>query len=311
MTENSTCSKDAFLWQKIGYASTKLDSDGYDLLKSTLRPAQDPELLAFSFKPTTAALLATTFAPAWDWPKREAKREQCADDGCFPLCTSTGFIKRACGTLVSKLCGRTTYSNKATRTPAQLGTADSLSARELRGRELHPHLCTSLSRATYYWGNQPDGIDVGFIMCEQGFDEASGQGYLKLLGREAEVTDDGIQDVLHFMDMFTKSSSAEGGFSISYDLRSCGMPSMTLVVRTATWGMEPDRRHRWEALNTSCQLLISPGWRLYVVKGFLTTFFGICAPVCRTVLLTEDNGVETEEVVWEPETTVDPGNPQG
>lgn len=312
MTENSTCSKDALLWHKLGYTPTKIDADGCDLLKSTLRPAQDPELLAFSFKPTTASLLATTFAPARDWPKREAKRGRCADDGCFfPLSTSIGFIKRACATLVSKMCGTSTYSNEAVRTPTQPDVADRWSARDLRGQELHPHLCTSLSRATYYWGNQPGGIDVGFIMCEQGFDETSGQCYLKLVGREAEITDDGVQDVLDFVDTFTKSSSAERGFSISYDLRSFGIPTMALIVRVATWGMELDRRQRWEALNTSCQLVISPGWRLSVAKGLLTTFFGLCAPTCRTVLLTEENGVETEAAVWELATTADSGNPQG
>eukprot|EP00930_Biecheleria_cincta_P028066 TRINITY_DN19583_c0_g1_i1.p1 TRINITY_DN19583_c0_g1~~TRINITY_DN19583_c0_g1_i1.p1 ORF type:complete len:319 (+),score=48.15 TRINITY_DN19583_c0_g1_i1:37-957(+) len=306
MTEDGTCSKDVFPWRRVGLARKNDDADDCDLLRSTLRPAQDPELLALSFKPTTASLLALTFEPARDWPKREADREQQPDDRCFPF----GCAKRACGTFASKICGRSSNAHKATRTQPDVPGSWSTGEEDAAG-QVHPHLCSSLSHATYYWGNQPDGIDVGFCTCQQGFDVVTGQGFLKFVGREAEITDDGIQDVLDFMDAFTESSSAEGGFSVTYDLRSFGMPTMALVIRVANWGTEPHRRQRWEASNTACQLVISQGWRLYVAKGFLTTFFSICAPTCRTALLTVEDGVETEEAVWEPPYTADSGNPQG
>eukprot|EP00440_Ansanella_granifera_P059598 gb/GFBE01064594.1/.p1 GENE.gb/GFBE01064594.1/~~gb/GFBE01064594.1/.p1 ORF type:complete len:402 (+),score=60.72 gb/GFBE01064594.1/:1-1206(+) len=164
-----------------------------------------------------------------------------------------------------------------------------------------PGEVASASAASRDWGwgeELPDVICVGFAEVHQGFDGK--EAYLKIFGVDGDVSEDGLAQMMDFMDAFTLSEKAQTGFSIMYDLRSLRAASMNLVTRIAEWGAEPSRQKRWETLNHSCKVVISAGLKYTLAKGILTTFFLICPPVCRTYLMTEPDQPLDLATVFEP-----------
>lgn len=149
------------------------------------------------------------------------------------------------------------------------------------------------------WGACPPNVlNVGFCEIHQGFDGE--EGYLKIFGSEGELTDEGLAEMMDFMDAFTHSGSADQGFSIMYDLRSLRSPSMQMVTKVAEWGSEPGRQQLWERLNHSCKIVISAGLKYSLAKGILTTFFLICPPVCNTYLLSEPDEPLEDATLFRP-----------
>eukprot|EP00930_Biecheleria_cincta_P048080 TRINITY_DN33445_c0_g1_i1.p1 TRINITY_DN33445_c0_g1~~TRINITY_DN33445_c0_g1_i1.p1 ORF type:complete len:414 (-),score=81.91 TRINITY_DN33445_c0_g1_i1:38-1279(-) len=149
------------------------------------------------------------------------------------------------------------------------------------------------------WGACPPKVlDVGFAEIHQGFDGE--EGFLKIFGSEGDLTDEGLEEMMDFMDAFSHSSSAEQGFSIMYDLRSLRSPSMQMVTKVAEWGSEPSRQKLWERLNHSCKIVISAGLKYTLAKGILTTFFLICPPVCRTYLLSDPDEPLQDATLFRP-----------
>lgn len=119
-----------------------------------------------------------------------------------------------------------------------------------------------------------------------------GPGYFKILGRDQDITDEGIKSMLGVMDRFTASANARPGFSITYDLRGLRNPSMQMVLAVAEWGTDPQRKETWETLNQACKVVVNPGFRFSACKGVLTTFFFVCPPIVRTFLLTDPDESE-------------------
>merc|ERR1719321_2055044 len=103
-----------------------------------------------------------------------------------------------------------------------------------------------------------------------------------------------------FMDSFVDSANAQNGFSITYDMRQLSVPSMSMVMRVAEWGNEPERQAKWSKLNKACKVVISSGLRFSICKGVLKSFFYVCPPVCRTFLLTDPDEPEATATVFEP-----------
>merc|ERR1719369_2489375 len=98
---------------------------------------------------------------------------------------------------------------------------------------------------------------------------------------------------MDYMDAFVDGPLAQSGFSISYDLREMSIASMSVVTRIAEWGAQPERKEKWERLNRACRVIV-PGGLLYAVcKGVLSTFFFVCPPVVRTLLLTDPDQPES------------------
>uniref|UniRef100_A0A7R9ZX92 Uncharacterized protein n=1 Tax=Pyrodinium bahamense TaxID=73915 RepID=A0A7R9ZX92_9DINO len=149
-------------------------------------------------------------------------------------------------------------------------------------------------------GELPTVMDVGFAEVHQGYSEADGMGYIKIFGRDADVTDEGLTHLMGFMDGFVDSPSAVRGFAITYDLRLLHAPSMTMVTRVAAWGGEPVRQEKWQRLNLVCKVVVSGGVRLMLARGVLSTFFFLCPPVCKTYLLSDPDEPEESSIVFEP-----------
>lgn len=146
----------------------------------------------------------------------------------------------------------------------------------------------------------PSSLNVGFAVISQGFDSGSGLGYLYIAGTDFPLSDEGLADMMDFMDHFVSSRNAAKGFSITYDLRMLRMPSMSMVTAVAEWGNQPERQEKWERLNTVCKVVVSSGLRYSLCQGVLTSFFFVCPPVCRTFLLTDPDEPEEHAVVFEP-----------
>lgn len=161
--------------------------------------------------------------------------------------------------------------------------------------------CTPLSpTGTSPSKRLPPSIDVGFAEVRQGCNSLSGMGFLLVIGRDSEVTDRPLSEMMGFMDDFVDSSHAANGFCITYDFRNLRMPSMSMVTRVAEWGGEPERQQKWERLNLACKVVVSSGFKFQICKGILSTFFFVCPPVCRTFLLTEPDEGEESAVIFEP-----------
>jgi len=154
-------------------------------------------------------------------------------------------------------------------------------------------------RKAHNWGSSlPEKINVGFALVSQGYDGK--EGYLKIQGLEGDLSMDGLNEMMDFMDAFTLSSNAQEGFSITYDVRMMRSPSMQMVTTVAEWGAAPVRQKRWERLNHSCKIIITAGLRFTLAKGVLTTFFLMCPPVTRTYLMWDpDQPLETA-ALFEP-----------
>lgn len=146
-------------------------------------------------------------------------------------------------------------------------------------------------------------LDLGCVELQQGFDEQCGMGYVRILGRDAEVTDKELDQMTEFLDLFVDSQNAAAGFSITYDLRSLRTPSMSLVLKVAEWGAEPGRQEKWTKLNLACKVVVSGGMRYSIAKGVLSTFFFLCPPVCRTYLLSDLDDPDATSTVFEPTAT--------
>ncbi|CAK9117541.1 unnamed protein product [Durusdinium trenchii] len=149
------------------------------------------------------------------------------------------------------------------------------------------------------WGDSlPSEINVGFALVSQGFDGV--EGYLKIKGLDGDLSMEGLNEMMDFMDAFTLSDKAQQGFSIMYDVRSMRSPSMQMVTTVAEWGAAPVRQKRWERLNHSCKIIITAGLRFTLAKGVLTTFFLMCPPVTRTYLMWDPDQALDTAALFEP-----------
>jgi len=165
----------------------------------------------------------------------------------------------------------------------------------------HVHLQHDVqsTRKSHNWGNcLPDEINVGFALVSQGFDGE--EGYLKIRGLEGDLSMDGLNEMMDFMDAFTLSEKAQEGFSITYDVRMMRSPSMQMVTTVAEWGAAPVRQKRWERLNHSCKIIITAGLRFTLAKGVLTTFFLMCPAVTRTYLMWDPDQPLDTAALFEP-----------
>jgi hypothetical protein len=145
-----------------------------------------------------------------------------------------------------------------------------------------------------------DSLLTSFAEINQGIDASSGLAYLQVIGRGAPMSNEGLEQIMDSMDNFVNSHSAQRGFSITYDLRRLGIPSMSMVMRVAEWGNQPERQAKWTRLNKACKVVVSSGLKFSVCKGVLKSFFYICPPVCRTFLLTDLHEPDDKATIFEP-----------
>eukprot|EP00434_Breviolum_minutum_P031444 symbB.v1.2.027810.t1/scaffold2884.1/size68011/2 len=103
---------------------------------------------------------------------------------------------------------------------------------------------------------------------------------------DSPFTEDGVQRMTDYVDVFLEYNLVKKGFSIVYDLRLLRVPSLALVKQLADWGRDPQRQQTFQRLNKSCKVVVSEGWRMGVARRILAAFFAMCPPVCDTYLLT-------------------------
>merc|ERR1712110_1031194 len=125
-------------------------------------------------------------------------------------------------------------------------------------------------------------------------------GIIKITGRDAPLTDEGLAEMMKFMDEFVDSELAAKGFAITYDLRNLHIPSMSMIRQVAEWGGEPTRKEKWESRNLVCKVVMSSGIRFSLCKGLISAFFLLCPPVCRTFLLTDPDQSDEDATIFEP-----------
>lgn len=143
-------------------------------------------------------------------------------------------------------------------------------------------------------------LDVGFGDIEQGYDEASSLGFLRLNSRDGEVTRERVEELLKFIDRFTRSQNAVNGWKITYDLRCLRIPSMSLVQRLAEWGAEDVRKERFEKLHKETKIVLSSGIKFAISKSILCAFFTMSPPVSKTFLVTDPDEDESNATFFEP-----------
>lgn len=143
-------------------------------------------------------------------------------------------------------------------------------------------------------------VDLGFAAVEQGYDHKAGMGFLKIKGQDAQITDVGLVDMLNFLDMFIDSENGKDGFSITYDMRELRTPSLAMFTCLAEWGTQPERQGKWESRNLVSKVVVDPGMRFALAKTALTTFFYICPPVCRTMLISDPDAADEDGVIFDP-----------
>jgi hypothetical protein len=151
-----------------------------------------------------------------------------------------------------------------------------------------------------------ESLSLSFATISQGFDESKGEGYLRVEGHDSPMTDEGLQQIMDFMDEFIDSHNAQNGYGITYDLRHINVPSMSMIMRVADWGKQADRQGKWTKLNTSCKIVVSPGLKFSICKGLLKSFFFICPPVTQTYLLTHPDEPEDTATIFSPAGASDP-----
>lgn len=150
---------------------------------------------------------------------------------------------------------------------------------------------------------QEKTLELIFAFVKCGFDAAKGSGYLSIKGLAAgggHVDEDGLKQIMDFMDAFVNSAEAQQGFSITYDLRELKIPSVSEIMRVAEWGNEPNRQDKWLKLNTSCRVVVAPGFKFSMCKAVLKSFFFICPPVCTTYLLSDPDEPEDKAAAFHP-----------
>lgn len=146
-------------------------------------------------------------------------------------------------------------------------------------------------------------LDVGFAQIHSKFDEKLQLGCFTVMMSDGVATDEGVQGLLDFMEVFTYLPVCEAGFGTIYDLRCMNMPSMHLVMAIGDWANEPARKKRWEDYQKICIFAMRPGIAFAICKGVLTSLFLACPPVCRTYLvndpddLNEDNATIFEAAI--------------
>jgi len=162
--------------------------------------------------------------------------------------------------------------------------------------QLRPQRGESVSKST----------DVGFASIVQL--PADGKtrhlAELRFISRDGPITEAGMNAMLDFMQAFLWLDMVECGFSTCFDLRELRTPSMTLVMRVAEWGCAPERKERWARLNRTCRIVACSGFKFALTQGFLATFFRVCAPTCRTLLLTDPEEPEEGAVCYDPPVVV-------
>lgn len=123
-------------------------------------------------------------------------------------------------------------------------------------------------RKAHNWGSSlPEKINVGFALVSQGYDGK--EGYLKIQGLEGDLSMDGLNEMMDFMDAFTLSSNAQEGFSITYDVRMMRSPSMQMVTTVAEWGAAPVRQKRATAPDMAHVMGLCLGRSVRVRKMFI------------------------------------------
>lgn len=150
------------------------------------------------------------------------------------------------------------------------------------------------------WKVLPETIDVKFCQLRQGINKRNGLGELVITSRNLPITDEGITTMMDFMDGFLAHENAQGGFSITYDMRALRTPSMTVVTRVAQWGAHPQRQQAWATLNQVCKVVVPGGMVFKLAKGLLSTFFYACPPVCDTYLITDPDEPDEKGAYFAP-----------
>lgn len=149
----------------------------------------------------------------------------------------------------------------------------------------------------------PESVDVSFALVSHRPAAASsktGLPELRIEGRNQDLTDEGLSEIMDFMDKFVWSEIASKGFCICYDLRQLKTPSMAIITRVAEWGKVPERKFMWEKLNSGCKIVVGAGLMFTMAKPILSTLFYLCPPVCPTFLLTDADEPEENAVCYRP-----------
>lgn len=146
----------------------------------------------------------------------------------------------------------------------------------------------------------PAFLEVDFCTLSQGFDKTTNMGYLNVVGNATPMLDENLAKVMDFMDVFVNSPNAEKGFSITYDLRKLGTPSMSQIMRVADWGKNSVRQDKWLKLNLACKVVVTAGIRFSMTTAVLKSFFYMCPPVCRTTIVTDPDEPEENGIVFLP-----------
>jgi len=150
----------------------------------------------------------------------------------------------------------------------------------------------------------PPFVDASFALVSQRPavpGSKTGLAELRIEGRpDQDLTDEGLTQIMDFMDAFVWSEAASKGFCICYDLRQLRTPSMAMITRVAEWGKRPERKHMWEKLNAMCKVVVGAGLMFAMAKPILSTFFYICPPVATTFLMTDPDEAEEDAVCYLP-----------
>eukprot|EP00435_Cladocopium_sp_Y103_P016175 s1557_g4.t1 len=144
--------------------------------------------------------------------------------------------------------------------------------------------CEILLRSLKFWNamaakSLPDTLDLGFVALKPRVGE-NGLAELVLQAADNPFTQDGVERMTDYIDVFLEYNLVKKGFSIVYDLRLLRVPSLMLVKQLADWGRDPKRQQTFQRLNRICKVVVTEGWRMGVAKRILGAFFAMCPPVC-------------------------------
>lgn len=158
---------------------------------------------------------------------------------------------------------------------------------------------------TQHWCDHelPPSLSVKFDAVGRGFaDDPNPLGCLTVTVARAVVNEKELRLLMDFMDAFVDSQAAQQGFATIYDLRKLTLPvrSLRLLVEIAEWGSKAHRRETWRRLNVISKVIVQQGVPFRLAAGCLSSFFHLCAPACRTLLMTQPGADEGSAVIFEP-----------
>lgn len=151
----------------------------------------------------------------------------------------------------------------------------------------------------HVWDVLPESLDCGFAVISRCLD-SSGLGELRICSRNVSLVEEGLTQLMDYMDQYLEQPDAQKGFCITYDLRALRAPSMSMVMRIAEWGKHPYRQQTWQKLNRMCKVVVPSGMWFTMAKKGLSTFFYMCPPVCDTYLLWDLDQPKTEGAYFAP-----------